>query len=109
MDGQRRYLHDVADVEQVEPFALVQIAQEDLHVQRLVFVEKQISICASVFGRAFRRWLLASFEHAWDIFVLYHAILNLLHDREDSKRCAFQHGDRVVVVNQVSLRARLTH
>lgn len=32
MDGEGRDLHDVADVEQVHPLALVQVPQQHLHV-----------------------------------------------------------------------------
>ena len=44
-----------------------------------------------------------------DIFMLDHSILNFSDNRIDTKSGALQHRYRVIVVDQVSLGARLTY
>ena len=103
MDSQRRDLHNVSNVEQVKPFALVQVAQEHLHVQRLILMQgSQFTRTDLVLGCvAFlqvRRVVVRS-SAPCQILVLDHAILNFFDDRVDSESRPLEHGDRMIVVD----------
>ena len=70
MDRQRRDLHDIANIEQVQPLALVEVSKENFHVDRF-FNTSQFASASALPGQ-----LLLS-------LVLDHARLYLLDDRVD--------------------------
>ena len=53
VDSQRRDLHDVADIEQVQPLTLIQVAEEHLHVdyvlQAFEFVSSFLALLSGRF------------------------------------------------------------
>ena len=101
MDRERCDLHNVPNVEQVEPFALVQVAQEHLHVQRLILVQgSQFTRTDLVLGCvAFLQVLAIRSCAPCQILVLHHAILNFFDDRVDPESRPLEHGDRMIVVD----------
>ena len=104
MDGKWRDLHNVPNVQQVKPLALVEIPEQDLHVQRLIFDHRLFQE---------RIWLLLLLLMLFalilttDVLVLDHAVLDLLYDRVDSEGCSLEHGNAMVVVDEVRLRTGL--
>ena len=87
-------MHDVSDVEQVEPLALIQVAQQDLHVQWLVIDQ---GLVKKVRGALIS--LLWRFIDPSHVFVLHHTVLDLFDDWVYPESRALQHTYGVIVVD----------
>ena len=108
MNRQGCDLHDIPDIEQVEPLALIKVPEQYFHVQRLIVSHEKLTLGRYLITNT-RINLILFLKTAGHFFMLYHAILNLLNDWKYSQGCAFEHRDGVIVVDEVGLGARVAH
>ena len=105
MDCQWRDLHDITDIEQVEPLALIQVAQEHLHIDSVFqsFHLRCFLISLTLLdtsGRPSYRLNIIIFFAIWHQilvvkffipFLFDHAFVHLFDDRVHSKRRTLEH------------------
>ena len=81
MDSHRCDLHNVADVQQVQPFALIQVAQHSFHID-LWIQQPLLTLTIAMFVTVSILRLLIS---------LYHSVGTVLDYGQDSVSCALEH------------------
>ena len=105
MDSQGCDLHDIADVKQVEPLTLVEVAKENFHIQWLAICDRILKLSFDFLILLLLLQILAISQIY--LLVLDHFGLYLFDNWIDPQSSALKHGDGVVIVDQISLRASL--
>ena len=91
MDSHRCDLHNIAYVQQVQPFALIQVAQHSFHID-LRIQQPLLTLAIVMFVKVSILIRLIS---------PYHSVGTILDYGQYSVSCALEHGYRVIVENEI--------